>query len=238
VSPVDPRVVVFDLDGTLFDSAPGIVAGFAHALRSVGFPPPSEAVLRSDLGPPVDLLFRSLGVPPSDLAAAVATYREYYLTTGLLNSRPYAGTREVLQLLQAVGITLATATAKRTDVARAIVQHHGWSDFFAVLNGVDDQHQTKTATLSRTLELLGGPRPDRVLMVGDRHSDISAAQSCGVHAVGVTWGYGTSAELTSTGARLVDRPAQVLKVVAAVLEVPGLVEKPWQDPVAVAARPA
>jgi phosphoglycolate phosphatase len=238
VAPVDPRVVVFDLDGTLFDSAPGIVAGFAHALRSVGFPPPSEAVLRSDLGPPVDLLFRSLGVPPSDLASAVRAYREYYLRTGLSNSRPYAGTREVLQRLRAAGITLATATAKRTDVARAIVQHHGWTDLFAVVNGVDDQHQTKTATLSRTLELLGGPRADRVLMVGDRHSDITAAQSCGVHPVAVTWGYGTSAELTATGARLVDHPAQLLDVVAAVLGVPGVVVEPGLDPVAVAARPA
>jgi phosphoglycolate phosphatase len=203
-------VVVFDIDGTLLDSAPGIIAGFQHALRSVGFEPPEEQVLRSDLGPPVGQVFTSLGLPTADLATAVLAYRTFYLETGLQQSVPYDGVLELLETLRTSGVTLATATAKRTEVARAIVAHHGLDCYFAVVNGTDEQRHTKTATLSHTLELLGDPPRECVVMVGDRHSDVTAGVNCGVLPVGVTWGYGSRAELEATGAQLVDRPGALL----------------------------
>jgi phosphoglycolate phosphatase len=208
--PAAPPVVVFDIDGTLLDSASGIVAGFQHALRSVGFEPPDQQVLRSDLGPPVGQVFTALGLPTADLATAVLAYRTFYLERGLQQSAPYAGVLELLDTLRTSGVTLATATAKRTEVARAIVAHHGLDSYFAVVNGTDDQRHTKTATLAHTLELLGNPPRESVVMVGDRHSDVTAGVDCGVLAVGVTWGYGSRAELEATGARLIDQPAALL----------------------------
>jgi phosphoglycolate phosphatase len=203
-------VVVFDIDGTLLDSAPGIIAGFQHALRSVGFSPPDAETLRLDLGPPVEQIFTALGLASHDLGAAVLAYRAFYLAQGLQQSRPYDGVVALLERLSHSGVTMATATAKRTEVAQAIVDHHGLGHFFRVVNGTDDLHRTKTETLTHTLELLGHPAPDRVVMVGDRHSDVTAAVSCGVLPVAVTWGYGSSAELQDLGVTLVDHPRQLL----------------------------
>jgi phosphoglycolate phosphatase len=220
---VDPRpsvgvageaqpTVVFDIDGTLLDSAAGIVAGFQHALRSVGFEPPDAARLRSDLGPPVELIFSGLGLPQADVEPAVQAYRQFYLAQGIEQSSPYDGVVALLEQLRAAGVRLGTATAKRTPIARAIIDHHGLGDYFEVVNGTDDEHSTKSATLAYTLELMGVPATADVVMVGDRHSDISAARDLGVLPVGVTWGYGTRAELEPMAALLIDHPRQLLGV--------------------------
>lgn len=216
-SPAAPTVV-FDIDGTLLDSAPGIVAGFQHALRSVGFVPPETAVLHADLGPPVGQVFQALGVPSADLGPAVAAYRAFYLSTGLRKAAPYPGVVGLLRALTAAGCTVATATAKRTDIANAILDYHQLRGYFVVVNGTRSESDTKSETLARTLALLGGPNPNtptnpqRTVMVGDRHSDITAAQDCGVLPVAVSWGYGSAVELQRTGATLIDHPGQLLEL--------------------------
>lgn len=206
-----PRAIVFDVDGTLLDSAPGIVAGFAHALRTMGLEPPDEAVLRSDLGPPVDIVLARFGVLPDRAAAAKLAYRTFYLAEGLQLSVPYPGVPELLDGLAERGVALGTATAKRTETARAILDHHGLADRFQVVNGTTDTRITKQDTIAATLALMDvEPGPD-VWMVGDRHLDISAARLCGVRSIGVSWGYGSRAELVEAAPDLiVDHPAELL----------------------------
>ena len=195
----------------MLDSAPGIVAGYAHALAAVGFPVPEEAVLRSDLGPPVGDLFTTLGLPPQLLERAVAAYRQFYREQGMQQASVYPGVVEVLDALAAGGTVLGTATAKLTTVAGPFLALYGLDRHLSVVNGTDDTHHTKTETLGRTLELLGWPDPARVLMVGDRHSDITAGLACGVGTVGVLWGYGSEAELAAAGAHhLIAQPDELL----------------------------
>jgi phosphoglycolate phosphatase len=207
---VTAPAVVFDIDGTLLDSAPGIVAGFRYALSSVGFDAPDTDQLRADLGPPVGDIFTALGLPSTALAEAVRAYREFYLAYGLQQATLYAGVRQLLESLRAEGVSLGTATAKRTDVAGAILQHHDLARYFVAVNGTDDVRKTKTETIAFALHQLGGPDPAEVIMVGDRHFDVTGARDCGVVPVGVTWGYGSLAELLATGARLIDQPAELL----------------------------
>lgn len=174
-------------------------------------PPPPEDVLRSDVGPPVGVLFASLGLDEETGERAVAAYRQFYAETGMHQARVYPGVEDLLDGLTARGVTLATATMKLTRVAEAILERHGLGGRFAVVNGTDATHHTKAATLTHALERLGDPDRSTVWMVGDRHSDIAAAQACGVGSIAVTWGYGTVAELAATGAdHLVDAPAEVL----------------------------
>lgn len=208
----DSPVVVFDIDGTLLDSAPGIVAGFQHALRSVGFPAPDAATLRGDLGPPVGETFTALGLPRSRLGAAVEAYRVFYREHGLQQSQPYDGVVDLLTELRKSGVRLATATAKLTGVGRAIVDHHGLSSYFELVNGTDERHHTKAETLDHTLEQLGWPAREQVVMVGDRHSDIHAAYTCGVLPVAVGWGYGSRAELRATSAWIISHPAELFEL--------------------------
>ena len=205
--------VIFDIDGTLLDSAAGIVAGFRHALRSVGFAPPTDSVLRSDLGPPVGPYFTSIGLDESLLERAVAAYRSYYRAEGMYKAAAYPGIVDLLNTLRGT-VRLGTATAKRTDTAEDILRIHDLADYFAAINGTDDRRTTKTETIAHTLELLGDPDPSTVLMVGDRHSDIAGGQACGLFSVGVTWGYGSRTELVTAGAdTLVDRPGALLDLV-------------------------
>ncbi len=186
------------------------MAGFRHALASVGFPVPSAQELRSDIGPPVGDLFAGLGLPGELLEPAVTAYRAYYRATGMQQASVYPGVPELLGRLGG-SLTLGTATAKLTTVVADFLALHDLSTYFAVVNGTDESHRTKTETLTRTLELLGRPDPGQVLMVGDRHSDISAAQACGVASVGVLWGYGSAAELEQSGPdHLIRRPSDLL----------------------------
>ena len=209
--PTDLTAVIFDIDGTLLDSADGIVAGFRHALTSVGIAVPDDATLRSDLGPPIWDYFTSLGLADDRLAQAVLAYRTYYWAEGLHQAAAYAGVPELLDALSAAQLPLGTATAKRTDTAEAILAAHGLDGYFAVINGADEARPTKTETVTDTLVRLGSPDPVRVAMIGDRHFDIAAARACGVFAVGVTWGYGPVEELRDAGAdALVDSPAELL----------------------------
>jgi phosphoglycolate phosphatase len=172
-------------------------------------------VLRSDLGPPVGTLFSSLGLADHHLDDAVSAYRSFYAEHGQQQASVYPGVRELLDRLTGRALPLGTATAKLTPVAHAILELHGLAGYFAVVNGTDATHHTKTETLTHTLELLGGPDPATVVMVGDRHSDIAAAQASGVVAVAVGWGYGTPDELEATGAdHLVEAPAELLSLLS------------------------
>jgi len=216
VSPLTPwtgvRAVVLDVDGTVIDSADGIVAGFRHALACVDVTPPDDATLRSDLGPPLGTLLPSFGVPPERLDDAVDAYRTYYLHRGLHQATPYDGVVDVLTALTG-RFPLGTATAKRTDTARATLEAHGLAPFFDVVNGLADDHPSKAATLAQTLELMGGVDPRVAVMVGDRRSDIVAGQAVGTRTVGVLWGYGSRAELEDARADvLLERPRQLLEL--------------------------
>ncbi|SEQ68761.1 HAD family hydrolase [Microlunatus flavus] len=206
----DVSAVVLDVDGTVLDSADGIVAGFRHALVAVGVSPPTDEGLRSDVGPQLVTLLPALGVPPERLAAAVAAYRSFYLHEGLHQARPYEGVSAVLDRL-AAELRLGTATAKRTDVAVAILEAHGLAGRFEVVNGLADDHPTKAATLAQTLDLLGGIDPAHAVMVGDRHSDVVAGREVGTRTVGVLWGYGSRSELEDAGADvLLEHPSELV----------------------------
>jgi phosphoglycolate phosphatase len=210
-SPGRTSAVIFDIDGTLLDSATGIVAGFAAAIRAVGLQPPPDSVLRSDLGPPVGLFLASLGVPEQLLPKAVAAYRSFYLRYGMQQASLYPGVDDLLHRLRRLGLPLGTATAKRTDTALAILVEHRLDQHFTVVNGTQGDQLSKRETIARTLELLGCTDPATVIMVGDRHSDISGARACGVRAVAVSWGYGSSAELElAQPDHLIHHPAGLL----------------------------
>ena len=208
----DVRGVVLDIDGTLIDSADGIVAGFRHALAVVGVVPPDDATLRSDLGPPLVTLLPALGVPAERLDEALAAYRTFYFREGLHQAAPYDGVVDVLRVL-AVRVPLGTATAKRTDTALATLEAHGLAGFFEVVNGLADDHPTKAETLTQTLELMGHLAPADVVMVGDRRSDVAAGQAVGTRTVGVLWGYGSRTELEAAGADvLLEHPRQLIEL--------------------------
>ncbi|HEY5980924.1 MAG TPA: HAD hydrolase-like protein [Microlunatus sp.] len=198
-APADVRTVVFDIDGTLLDSAAGILAGFQRALRAGGVSVPEESALRVHLGPPLRDVLVLAGVAPDRLDDAAQAYHDFYLAEGLQRAAPYPGIEALLTRLVESRVTLATASAKRTTTAQAIVAAHGLAPHFTVIGGTDETRLTKSQTIAGVLTELAAD-PATTIMIGDRHHDIDGAHAVDIRAVGALWGYGVAGELARAGA--------------------------------------
>ncbi|MCG5432654.1 HAD-IA family hydrolase [Mycobacterium sp. MYCO198283] len=188
---VRPQLVLFDLDGTLTDSAPGIVGSFRHALASVGAAAPPDTDLATMIvGPPMHLTLQSMGL--GDRASdAIAAYRADYTSRGWRDNRVFDGIPELLAALHQAGVRLAVATSKAEPTARRILEHFGLDGFFEVIAGAspDGVRSSKADVVAHALAQLA-PLPERMLMVGDRAHDVLGASDHGIDTVVVGWGYG------------------------------------------------
>lgn len=203
---MEVEVVLFDLDGTITESADGIVASYRHALSGFGLSP-SDAELRRWVGPPLIVGFAGLGVADDRLEEAVTRYRQYFSTTGILENSLYPGVEQMLLDLASNGLRIGLATSKLTEYAERILDHLGVAAHFEVIVGStrDGSLLHKEDIVGCALGELGQPDPSGVAMVGDREHDVYAARVHQVQAIGVTWGYGSVEELRIAGAHfLVD----------------------------------
>ncbi len=208
------RTALFDLDGTLTDSRPGILASLRAALRDLGHTPDPAEDLTWVVGPPIEDVMGRLLAPCGDdrTLEATALYRQHYAAGGLFDNAPYPGIPEALTAFAASGFSLFVATAKRTRFARRILAHFGMEAAFAGIYGTEDsgEFNRKSDLIAHIL------RQEKIaaqgtIMIGDRLHDIEAAHANALPAIGVAWGYGGRAELTKAGAdALADRPAQLL----------------------------
>lgn len=197
----DPRAgtVLLDLDGTLVDSARGILGSLTAAFAELGLPLPEGGLPHTLLGPP---LYVSLpGLVGDDVAPELlTTYRRIYSERGLLQCPAFDGMDALLRDLAAAGITTAVATSKAEPYAERIVEHRGWTDLFATVCGdtIDGGRPTKADVVGEALRRLG--TPDSTIMVGDRLHDVAGARAHGLDCLGAGWGYGAPGELEDAGA--------------------------------------
>jgi phosphoglycolate phosphatase len=209
--------VIFDLDGTVSDSAPGILASLDHAFRETGYPPPDDLV--RFIGPPLETAFRAEGFTPEEIAEIITIYRAHYWDVGAFVNTVYPGMEGVLDALAGQGLRLAIATSKPEPTALRILEHFGYTSRFEVIAGAtfDMSRATKVAVLGYCLEQLGTAR---AVMIGDRYHDVEGAAAHGLDCVGVTWGYAAGDELHRAGARwIIDHPSEIVDIVQGVVEV-------------------
>ncbi len=185
-----PHLVIFDLDGTLTDSAQGIVSSFRHALTSVGADVPDGDLAGMVVGPPMHHTLQELGLGERT-DAAIAAYRSDYRARGWAINRLFDGIPALLADLRAAGVRLAVATSKAEPTAQRILAHFGLDDHFEVIAGasVDGSRALKADVVAHAVAQLA-PLPERVLMVGDRSHDVEGAAEHGIDTVVVGWGYG------------------------------------------------
>ena len=212
------HVVLLDLDGTLIDSAPGILTGIRTAFEAVDVTPPDAAVMRSWIGPPVrETLMRELSAHGEDVVdRANAAFREYFDAVGAYESVPFAGIHDALAAIAASGALMSVVTHKPVALAELALSQHGLDVYVQTLHAPPSPGVAvpKSQLFAQALD---ATRPATVISAGDRGSDIRAAAECGVAGVGVTWGYGALDELRGAGARAIaDAPE----------ELPALVEAP------------
>lgn len=202
----DYRIVLFDLDGTLTDSAEGIINCVKYALEEMRRPIPPRSELIRFVGPPLYESFeRFCGMTSEQAAEAVRLYRVRYSEIGLFENRVYDGVPEMLERLKAAGKTLALATSKPEVFAVRILKHFGLDGYFDFIGGasIDGERNEKREVILYTLENLGVSDRSSVLMAGDRLHDIVGAHDTGIDCMAVLYGYGGREEFEEYGADMI-----------------------------------
>lgn len=194
--------VLFDLDGTLTESEPGITKSVQYALEIMNRPPIGADMLRRFIGPPLRESFIALaGMTPDDADEAVRIYRERFSSVGWMENSVYPGIAPLMRALKAGGVYVAVATGKPEVFARKIIEHFGLAPYIDRVEAISlkDHHADKVELVRRAL-------PEhfaRACMVGDRAGDMQGAQGNGIDGIGALYGYGTREELETAGAAFV-----------------------------------
>ncbi|MBE6665680.1 MAG: HAD family hydrolase [Ruminococcaceae bacterium] len=192
----------FDLDGTLTESAPGIIRSARYALSHFGMDP-DETVMLKFIGPPLLESFGSLcGLDEEKSREAIRLYREYFAEKGMFENSVYDGVYDMLDALRREGKILAVATSKPEVYAKKILDHFHLTEYFSYISGaaLDHVRMTKADVLRNAVRGIGLSDLSRGLMIGDRKHDAEGANEVGMETLGVLYGYGSHEELMTAGA--------------------------------------
>ncbi len=194
------QAVIFDLDGTLTDSAPGILEGAEHALKQMGWPIPGAEVMRRFLGPPLMVSFTQYcGMTEAQASQAQEIYREFYMAHAALNNAVYPGVRKLLYALKRQGAFLGVATHKPLEPSLHILESFGLLHYFDEVAGpLPGEELSKGELILRATR----GQPLRAVMVGDRATDIIGAQDAGMEGIAALYGYGHREEFVEAGCDL------------------------------------
>lgn len=203
------RFALFDLDGTVVDSGPGITDCVEYALAHFNIKPASREELFRFIGPPLtDSFMRFYGFNAEQAGEATDVYRSRYRTVGVHRNTLYPGIRELLRALSLGGVTPVLATAKPEVFANIVLEDMELTSAFGFVAGaeLDDAEGrkrklrlNKDEVIAYALEMCGAS-PEEAVMIGDREYDIKGAKLNGVDSIGVLFGYGSREELESAGA--------------------------------------
>lgn len=191
--------ILLDLDGTIVDSAPGILSSLTRMLEQMGRPVPPPAELLEWVGPPLLDSMRDLaGFDEEEVARALAFYRADYLASGVHDATVFEGMPEAVRAIAASGTPLSLATSKPEGPATAILTGVGIADCFDAITGAsDDEVRSAKADVVeealRRLRLQGADLTN-VVHIGDRIHDVEGAAAHGIPTIFVDWGYGSPAE--------------------------------------------
>jgi phosphoglycolate phosphatase len=218
------RYLLFDLDGTLTASSPGITACVQYALQAMGIDEPDREKLVPFIGPSLkDSFMKFYHMTESQAQQAVGRYRERFQDTGIYENELYDGIEEMLKALRAKGMCLAVASGKPQVYVERILEHFKIRRYFTVAVGseLDGRRSGKSEVIEEALRLLReageaagfseGHFRRMVYMIGDRRFDIEGAKAAGVESVGAAYGYGGAGELEEAKADYVVRTVEELR---------------------------
>ncbi len=192
------ETILFDLDGTLNESAPGIIHSAQYGARQVGFTEIPDEMYATFIGPPLHSSYRRAGMNDEQAARAVEHYRVYFAERGMYENSVYVGIPNLLRRLKAQGARLCVATAKPQYFAEKILERLGLARFFDIIAGAEmtERGTDKSDLVQRALVGSRG----RAVMIGDREFDVFGGQGNGIDTIGVLYGYGTREEFRKAGA--------------------------------------
>ena len=207
------RYALFDLDGTLTESGPGIIRGVQFALRRFGIEERDPVTLKRFIGPPLTESFQiAYGMNDADAKKALYAYREYYNDKGVYENKPYPGVREMLKSVTDAGIHAAIASNKPLDMVNVVLDYFELHSFFerAVCSTEEGPLHTKSGVIAEVLKEFSARDgldvsevAAKAVMIGDRTYDITGGKENGLRTIGVSWGYAEEGELERAGADII-----------------------------------
>ncbi|AMJ42473.1 HAD-IA family hydrolase [Anaerotignum propionicum] len=196
------NIIIFDLDGTLTDSAEGVIRSAQHMQEKMGISKWADEDLKFIVGPPLIKTFtEDFQMNQEDAQRALGFFRERYATVGLFENKVYDGIPEMLEELKKKGKCLVVATSKKEETAVRILKHFEIDGYFDIIGGDNREigRDTKAKVIEYVLESLGAKKEDAI-MVGDRKFDVEGAHLVGIPCIAVEFGYGDRAEFEAYGA--------------------------------------
>ncbi len=195
------RFVLFDFDGTLYDTVEGITKSVLYTIEKYGLSAELDE-LRCFAGPPlVDEFMEKFGFSYEKAFEARGVFQERYIPIGVYESRPFPGMKELLAALCEAGLVLAVATSKPLPLCEELLGRSGMREFFTVVrgSGMAGNNNTKREIVEQVIADLGAEKKDCVL-IGDTKYDVAGAHAAGIRCIGVRYGYAAAGELEEAGA--------------------------------------
>ncbi|SHJ89876.1 HAD family hydrolase [Hespellia stercorisuis] len=209
--------ILFDLDGTLTDSGPGIVNSIMYALQRFQIPVADRNELNKFIGPPLIQSFQKFyGFTEEKANQGVSYFREYYTERGIRENSLYPGIEDALIRLKDHQKHLFVATSKPEPYARQIIEYFHLDTYFDFVGGstMDETRTAKADVIAYVLNRAGIRDSSTVLMIGDREHDIYGARSTHIASMGVLYGYGSLEELKKAGADYIaETAADIPKII-------------------------
>jgi len=191
-------IIVFDLDGTLVDTAPDLLDSLNHVITAEGLEPVSTKDLRSHVGHGARAMLRRAyqaqdrALPDDHLEGLVSVFIDHYTANMPGRSQPFDGALACMERFEEAGFVLAVCTNKFEAMSRQLLDALGIGDRFAAICGANTfpVRKPEPGHLTGTIDMAGGDR-DKAVMIGDSDTDINTAKAAGIPVVAVDFGYST-----------------------------------------------
>lgn len=202
----DKKVILFDLDGTLTNSAPGIFNSLRYALKKFSIETIPQSVLESFIGPSLKYSFsKHFFIDEKDVFKVIKYYRAYYTEKGMYENKLYDGIEDLLFELKKKDKILNIASSKPTIYVNEILQHFKILHYFDHVIGakIDGSHSDKIDLINENLNLYPEMEKKDFVMIGDRNWDIIGAKKAKINSIGVNYGFAKENELEEAKATVI-----------------------------------
>lgn len=196
-----PKVMIFDLDGTLADTMPQIIRAVKRTAHALRYNAPSESSIKNYFSSGIETVlshmicgrhdFTIAHITRSSLAQAMDVFTEYFYDEICHDFYIYDGVRDALDYFESWDIKMAVVTNKHSSIARPVIKALILDDYFDVIlpGSIIKNRKPDSKQLLRCLDLLGGYAPQESVFVGDTAIDVQAGTMAGMATVGMTYGY-------------------------------------------------
>lgn len=210
------KSIIFDVDGTILNPEEGIISSVSYTIEKAGLARLDEKQLKEFVGPPVQNSFQNFyGVNKDEAQKLANIFRSRYKGDDLFKAKPYDGIFEVLQELKNKNFQLGVATYKREDYAITLLNQMGFSKYFDIICGGDNENKLKKVDIIKICtEKLNTPTSE-CLMIGDSIHDLEGAKNLNMKFLGVTYGFGfkENEKLENPCIAIANKPSEILDII-------------------------